>query len=70
MIRRVYEAFKMDCKNKDCVSLVSQDFTDLEIDMSEEEIQEMSKYDCNKYVHEKVRLKAFRSFTKENLTKN
>ena len=32
----------MDSKNGDFVSLVSQDFTDLEINLSEEEIQEMS----------------------------
>ena len=69
MIRRVYEALKMDFKNGDFVLLVSQYFTDLEINVSEEEIQKMSKYDWNKYVHDKVRLKAFRSLTKENLTK-
>ena len=59
----------MDSKNGDFVSLVSQDFTDLEINVSEEEIQEMSKYDWKKYVHEKLRLKAFKSLTEENLTK-
>ena len=49
------------------MSLVSHDFTDLEINVSEEEIQEMSKYDWKKYVHEKVRLKESEKLTKENL---
>ena len=51
------------------MSLNSQDFTDLEKNVSAEEIQGMSKYDWKKYFHEKVRHKAFKSLTEENLTK-
>ena len=43
MIRQVYEALKVDSKKGDFFSLVTKDTRDLEISLSEEEIQSCSK---------------------------
>ena len=69
MIRRVYETSKTDSRKRDFVYLVGEDIFDLEIDLSEDEIQRMSKYEWKEYVHEKVELKALESLTAEIILK-
>ena len=70
MIRRVYETLKTDSRKGDFVFLVSEDISDLEIDMSEGDISKMSKYDWKVYVHGKVRHKALQKLSEENSTKS
>ena len=48
MIGRVYETLKTDSRKGDLVYLVREDIYDLEIDLSEDEIQRMSRYEWTK----------------------
>ena len=68
MIKRVYEVLKTDSRKGDIVYLVAQDFFDLEIDLSEDEIQGMAKNHWKTFVHETVTLKASTSLTEQNMT--
>ena len=45
LLRQVFDALREDSRKGDFVSLVSEDISDLEIYMSEDDILEMSKYD-------------------------
>ena len=42
----------------------------MEIDLSEDEIQRMSKYDWKTNFHEQVKLKALESLTEKNSARN
>ena len=70
MIKRVYETLKTASKKGDFVPLVSEDVSDLEIEMSEDDIIKMSKYDWKVYVNGKVEHKSLQSLSEENSTKS
>ena len=61
-IRQVYETLKTDSRKGDFVYLIKQDIKDLEIDITEEDIQMYTK----KFIHEKVKHFALSSLTEEN----
>ena len=66
MIREVYEALKTDSRKGDFAFLVKQDLKDIKIYMSEQEIQNCSKWQWKKQVRKQVYLAAFRFLTSEN----
>ena len=54
MIRQVYETLKTDSRKGDFVYIIKQDMEDLDIELTEEDIQICTKIQWKKYVHKKV----------------
>ena len=55
MIRQFYVPLQEDSRKEAFVDLVRQDFEEVEIDLTEEDISNILKNDWKKYVHEKVK---------------
>ena len=70
MIRQVYETLKLDSRKGDFVYLIKQDMEDLDLDLTEEEIQICTKIQWNKFIHERVKYFALFSLTEENKHKS
>ena len=70
MISQVYTVMRQDCKKGDFVSLIESDMSDLEINHSDSEIEEMSRASWKKYIKEKVISAALMYLVKENNTKD
>ena len=66
---QVYVALKEDNRKGDFVHLTNCDRRDLEIDLSDTEIKDMSKNMWKKYVKETVKNAAFKCLVDENNTK-
>ena len=69
MLRQVYDTLKEESRHGDFVSLTQSDKNALNIDISEEDIQLVSKWSWKKYLTEKVREAAFLYLTQENSSK-
>jgi hypothetical protein len=54
MIRQVYEALKTESRNGDFVNLVKKDMDELDIGLSEEDIQNTTKLEWKNFVNKKV----------------
>ena len=54
MLRKRYEVFKTDSRKGDFVDLVQQDLNDVEIELSENKIQNTSKVKWKKFINIKV----------------
>ena len=70
MIRQVYETLKLDSRKGDFVYLIKQDMEDLDLDLTEEEIQICTKIQWTKFIHERVKYFALFSLTEENKHKS
>ena len=69
MIRQVYEALKTESRNGDFVNLVKKDMDELDIQLSEEDIQNTTKLVWKNFVNEKVVEECLRFLTEENSEK-
>ena len=69
MIKKVYDELKKDSRKGDFIDLVIQDMEDIGIDLSEEEIESLSKLEWKKCVKDKVNSAAFEFLTNINSTK-
>ena len=69
MIRKVYEMQKTDSKIGDFVYLVTTDFAEIDINLTDEEITNFNKVTWKKLVKEKTKHKAFVVLSEENKTK-
>ena len=70
MIRQVYETLKTDSRKGDFVNLIKQDMEELDIVITDEEIQSVTKVQWKKYIHEEVESLALKSLTEENSQKS
>lgn len=70
MIRQVYETLKLDSRKGDFVYLIKQDMEDLDLELTEEEIQICTKIQWKKFIHERVKYFALFSLTEENKHKS
>ena len=66
MIRQVYETLKLDSRKGDFVYLIKQDMEDLDLDLTEEEIQVCTKIQWKKFIYERVNFFALFSLTEEH----
>ena len=66
MIRKVFDALKAESRKGDFVFLTNNDRTELEINISDEEIQNMSKWSFKKLVKERIKFAAFSFLVEEN----
>ena len=69
MIRQVYETLKTDSTKGDFFSLVQTDMVELDIDFTDEEIENTTKDQWKKYIHEKIRCLALETLNEENSKK-
>ena len=69
LVKQVYEVQQLDTIKVDFVSLVNADKEDLEINLSDDEIQDLSKHTWKKYVKEKIKYFAHQYLVKENSAK-
>ena len=69
MIRKVFETLKEDSKNGDFICLTNSDRRRLAIDLSDEEVQTVSKVGWKKYLDKKTKDAAFIYLSDENLKK-
>ena len=66
MIRKVFDALKAESRKGDFVFLTNNDRTELEINISDEEIQNMSKWSFKKLVKERIKFAASSFLVEEN----
>ena len=69
MIWQVYEALKRDSRKGDFVDLVTKDIDELDIQLSEEDIQNTKKTVRKNFVNEKVSEACLHFLTQENSVK-
>ena len=69
MIQQVIKALNEDSKKGDFVNLTNKDRTELEIDLSNEEIEGMSQYMWKRYINNKTKDAALKYLNEENNTK-
>ena len=70
MIRQVYDALKVDGWKGDFVNLITKDFEDLNIDITEEDIILLKKIEWEKYINKIIKENAFEYLVKENNEKS
>ena len=70
MLRKVYEVLKTDSRKGDFVDLVQHDLNDLEIELSENEIQNTTKVQWKRFINIKVKEAAFQYLIAENNEKS
>ena len=63
MICQVNEELKTDSRKGDFVNLIKQDMEELDIVITDEEIQSVTKVQWKKYIHEEVESLALKSLT-------
>ena len=66
MIRQVYEEQKKSSKKGDFVNLVTTDLKDMEIEMTDRDIEGMTKRKWKKLVNNKIKEKALKYLVEEN----
>ena len=66
MIRKVFNTLKTDSRKGDFIFLTNNDKKVLEIQLTDEEIQYMSKWSFRKYLKEKIKFAAFTFLVEEN----
>ena len=69
MIRQHYETLKLDSRKGDFLYLIKQDLEDLDLDLTEEEIQICTKIQWKKFMNESVKDFALFSLTEEQKQK-
>ena len=70
MIRKGYETLKLDSGNSDFVHLVQKDLMEIDVKMSDEEIQTLSVGKWKGIVRRKINQAAFKYLIRENLSKD
>ena len=70
MLRKVFEAQKQESKKGDFVALTNKDKVALGISLSDQEIQQMSKWKWKKIVKENTKIAALRYLNNENSKRN
>ena len=66
MLRKVYEAQKQESKRGDFVAQQKKDKEELDINLSDKDIQKLSKWKWNKLVKENTKIAALRYPNEEN----
>ena len=69
MLRKVYEAQKQESKKGDFVALTKKDKEEMDIILSDNDIQQLSKRKFKKLVKEKTKIGALRYLNKKKFKK-
>ena len=69
MISKVFNALKEDSRRGDFVDLTTKDKVDLEIDLTNDEIESMSQWMWKRFLNNKIKVAAFENLKEENSTK-
>ena len=69
MISTVFKALKEDSRRGDFVHLTTKEKVDLDIDLSNDEIESMSQWMWKRFLNNKIKFAAFQNLTKENSKK-
>ena len=69
MIHKVFKALNEDSRKGDFIDLTNKDKLDLNIDLTNIEIESISKWSWKKYLKDKVKSAAFTYLVEENLQK-
>ena len=70
MIRQIVEVFKTNRQKGDFYYLVKQDMSNLEIEITEEDIIKMNKLDWKKYIHRTEKEVSLKYLLEENKMKS
>ena len=70
LVREVFDVLKEDSRKGDFVNQINIDLEELDIDVNNEEIGDISKYSWKKYLKEKTDTAAFNFLLKDNESKD